>query len=116
MGISLLQSANALNSLKSKFEPVNLETASFIPKDMTRAYRNRKYIVTVYDNKPVTTGTAILAMIQRIDATIIENHWSEIQKIKNELFGEESIAIEYYPAHSQLIDRHNIYWIWIYPA
>jgi hypothetical protein len=58
----------------------------------------------------------VQVLIQKIDNTPSLNHWSEIQKIKNELFGEETTAVEYYPAQSELIDNHNIYWIWIYPA
>ena len=99
----------------TKFEKIDLSTASFIPKGMTRAFKNTRYVVMVYDNSPVTTGTAIRVMIQKHNDTPILNHWSEIQKIKNEIFGEETVAVEYYPAKSQLIDDHNIYWIWIFP-
>ena len=28
---------------------------------------------------------------------------------------EETTAVEYYPAQSELIDDHNIYWLWIFP-
>jgi hypothetical protein len=69
----------------------------------------------VYNNSLVSTGTAIRVMVQKHNDTPIVNHWSEMQKIKNEIFGEETTAIEYYPAKSQLIDDHNIYWFWIFP-
>jgi hypothetical protein len=99
----------------TNFEKIDLSTASFIPKGMTRAFKNTRYVVMVYDNSPVTTGTAIRVMVQKHNDTAILNHWSEMQKIKNEIFGEETIAVEYYPAKSQLIDDHNIYWFWIFP-
>jgi hypothetical protein len=89
--------------------------ASFIPRGMTRAYRNTRFTVMVYDNSQVTTGTAIRVMVQKHDDTPSNNHWSEMQKIKNKIFGEETTAIEYYPAKSKFIDDHNIYWMWIYP-
>lgn len=54
-------------------------------------------------------------MIQKHDDTPIQQHWATIQKIKNEIFGEETTAVEYYPAKSNLIDDHNIYWLWIFP-
>jgi hypothetical protein len=69
----------------------------------------------VYDNSPVSTGTAIRVMVQKHDDTPILKHWSEMQKIKNEVFGEETTAVEYYPPKSKLIDDHNIYWMWIFP-
>ena len=99
----------------TRFEKIDLSNASFIPKGMTRAFKNTRYVVMVYDNSPVTTGTAIRVMVQKHNDTPILNHWSEMQKIKNEIFGEETIAVEYYPAKSQLIDDHNIYWFWIFP-
>jgi hypothetical protein len=101
----------------TSFEPVDLMkvSASVIPYGMTRAYRNTRYTVMVYDNTRVTTGFAIKVLIQKHDDTPILNHWSELQKIKNEIFGEDITAIEYYPTVENLIDKHNIYWLWIYP-
>ena len=39
--------------------------------------------------------------------------WSDIQRIKNDLFGEEAHAVEYYPKVSELVDDKNIYHVWI---
>lgn len=69
----------------------------------------------VYDNAHTTHGPAIQALIQSHADEPIKNHWSEIQRIKNEIFGKEVTAIEYFPAESELIDHYNIYWIFIYP-
>ena len=99
----------------SKFEQIDLSTAKAIPRGMTRAYRNTRFTVMVYDHSPVSTGTAIRVMVQRHDDTPIVRHWFTMQKIKNEIFGAETIAVEYYPAESKLIDDHNIYWFWIFP-
>jgi D-lyxose ketol-isomerase len=99
----------------TKFEQIDLTKAPFIPKGMTRAFRNTRYTVMVYDNEPTTKGTATKVMVQKYDDTPILRHWSEMQKIKNEIFGEETTAVEYYPAQSKLIDVHNIYWFWIFP-
>lgn len=93
----------------------DLSTVSFIPPGMTRAYRNNRYTVMVYENTMTTKGPATKVMIQRLDNTPIPGHWNEIQKIKNELFGEETVGIEYYPAESNLMDTYNIYWLWIFP-
>lgn len=99
----------------TKFEPIDLATARCVPEGMTRAFRNTRYTIMIFDNSPVSTGTAIKAMVQKHDDTPILRHWSEMQKIKNEIFGEETTAVEYYPAESQLVDYHNIYWLWIFP-
>ena len=110
-----LEAKKQLKQPVTNFQQIDLGLATFIPKGMTRAFKNTRYVVMVYDNSPVTTGTAIRVMVQKHNDTPILNHWSEMQKIKNEIFGEETIAVEYYPAKSQLIDDHNIYWFWIFP-
>ncbi len=85
------------------------------PPWMTRAFSNNRYVVMIEDNAKTDKGTAIKAMIQKHDNRPIPNHWRELQNIKNELFGEETMAIEYYPKESHLMDDHNIYWLWIFP-
>jgi len=97
------------------FEQCDLSIMSRIPTGMTKAFRNTRFTVMVYENVRMTTGTATRVMIQKHDDSVFPNHWAEIQKIKNEIFGPETMAIEFFPAESELIDDHNIYWIWIYP-
>lgn len=99
---------------ESTFESIDLTKRDFIPKGMTRAYANNRYVVMVYDSSPTTKGNAIRVMIQKHDNTPIVNHWKEIQMLKNEIFGKETTAIEYFPSESELIDDYNIYWIWIF--
>lgn len=41
--------------------------------------------------------------------------WAEKQRIKNELFGEHSIAIEVYPDERNLVDVCDVYHLWILP-
>jgi hypothetical protein len=110
-----LQAQKEFKKPVTKFQSIDLSTASFIPRGMTRAYKNTRYVVMVFDHSPVTTGTAIKVMVQKHDNMPIVKHWSEMQKIKNEIFGEETTAVEYYPAKSKLVDEHNIYWFWIFP-
>lgn len=100
---------------ETKFEQIDLNERSFVPDGVTRAYRNNRYTVMVYDNCPTTHGHATQVLIQNHFDEPIKNHWAEIQRIKNEVFGQEVTAVEYFPAESELIDQHNIYWIFIYP-
>lgn len=96
-----------------KFYEIDLATTNN-PNWMTRAFKNNRYIVMIDDNSITDKGSGIKAMIQRHDNNPIPNHWNEIQKIKNELFGKETIGIEYYPKESHLEDVHQIYWLWIF--
>lgn len=42
--------------------------------------------------------------------------WSEKQRIKNELFGKERIAVEVFPKESELVDAANMYHLWVLPV
>lgn len=99
---------------RGEFRPIDM-AANPHPEWMTRAFSNNYYVVMVQDNAPTTKGPAIKAMVQAHDNLPIKNHWKEMQRIKNEIFGEETMAIEYYPPESKLLDDHNIYWLWVFP-
>jgi hypothetical protein len=110
-----LAAEKLLKKPEDKFEPVDLSTAKNIPPGMTRSWRNNRYTVMVYDDSPTTHGPAIVVMIQNhMDAPIV-GHWATLQRIKSELFGNETTAVEYYPAESALHNYYNIYWLVIYP-
>ena len=36
------------------------------------------------------------------------------QKIKNEIFGDEYIALEVFPRESELVDEANMYHLWVF--
>lgn len=105
-----------LKEKETKFAPLDLHKAEYVPPGMTKAFKNNRYTVMIYENQATTAGFATRVMVQNHFNKPIENHWSEMNRIKNEIFGEETVAIEYYPQKSKLLDTHNIYWMWIYPT
>lgn len=66
-------------------------------------------------SRPLQTewGEVTHACIRNVDNTDIP--WAEKQRIKNELFGVDRIAVEVFPAETQLVDEANMYHIWILP-
>jgi hypothetical protein len=112
---SIQKEVDRLNKLPpGKFTAIDMSMHPH-PKWMSRAYRNNRYTVMIDYNCNTTHGKAIKAMVQKHGDVPIPNHWSEMQAIKNEIFGPEVMAIEYYPKESELVDQHNIYWLWIFP-
>jgi hypothetical protein len=109
-----IKALKLLKQMPVEFTAVDLQTANAVPKWCTRAFYNNRYFVTINDNAKTTNGAATVAMIQNHFNTPIVNHWKEIFKIKNELFGEDTVAVEYYPSVNDLVDDKNIYWIWIF--
>jgi hypothetical protein len=111
-----IKAKDLLRKPAGKFIAVDMEAFKHSsPKWMSRAFSNNRYVVMINDQAETTHGKAIRAMVQKHDDTPIINHWREMQSIKNEIFGEETTAVEYYPAESNLEDNHNIYWMWIFP-
>lgn len=72
----------------------------------------RMYCVMI---RPVETewGTVEHACIRNTPCTDIP--WAEKQRIKNEIFGKERIAVEVFPEESKLVDEANLYHIWVLP-
>lgn len=40
--------------------------------------------------------------------------WSEKMMIKNEIFGEDRVAIEVYPKQKNLVDSADVYHLWVF--
>lgn len=80
--------------------------------ELDRHFTDRKYSVQV---RTVQTdwGPVEHAVIRNTGATDIT--WREKQRIKNEIFGPERVAVEVFPAQSELVDDANLYHIWILP-
>ena len=108
------QAEKLLKKPAGKLEPIDLSTRN-APDWMTRAYSNNRYVVMIDDNARIKGITAIKAMVQRHDDKPIPGHWRQLQNIKNELFGAEAAAVEFYPQESLLEDVANIYWLWVIP-
>ena len=103
-----------LNRKWTPFEEVPLETIQH-PQWMTRLFKNNHFLVMVDDKTKTTRGYATRAFIRRNDSQPIEDHWNVIQAIKNQVFGEDVVGVEYYPRNNELVNDHNIYWLFIYP-
>lgn len=44
------------------------------------------------------------------------HNWMDMQDIKNTLWGEDTVAIEVYPAQSQFKNGSNTYHLWTWPG
>lgn len=88
-----------------------------------QVYANSEYTVLYRDEKRVDKhklvdehwkGTIRYLSIKRNDKEPIHD-WRDLQEIKNQICGEESEAIEIYPAESRLVDTANQYHLWVFP-
>ncbi len=89
------------------------ETMKKVHHKPYRVWLNGMFIVQAF-HTPNEWG-AIRLMIRWNDARA-DHDWGLFQRIKNDLFGHERVALEVYPAESNKQDVANMYWIWVLPA
>lgn len=64
------------------------------------------------DDRPGVVNAVHLS-IKRIDQKPVRD-WRDLQRIKNQLLGEECEAVELFPAESRLVDNANQFHLWGY--
>jgi hypothetical protein len=84
------------------------------PSWATRIYQNSRYTVMINDNHPTTKGPASLAYVSP-HAIGRDVFWKDLQRIKNEIYGPETVAVQYFPKESELVDIVNVYWLVVFP-
>lgn len=74
-----------------------------------RMWRNNLYQVIEEQLEPIEGWPPLTYLsIKRLDRNPIHD-WRDLQRIKNELVGEEAEGVELYPAESRLVDNANQY-------
>jgi len=67
----------------------------------------------VFNGFPKENGEVAWLSIKRLDKEPIHD-WRDLQRIKNEVVGEEAEAIEIYPAESRKMDVANQYHLFVF--
>jgi hypothetical protein len=81
-------------------------------REATQCFVNEVYQVNIQEIKDTDGRPWMYLSIKRRDKKAIHD-WRALQRIKNELVGEEYEAIEIYPRESELIDEANQYHLWV---
>ncbi|GGC68410.1 DUF7694 domain-containing protein [Chelatococcus reniformis] len=81
-------------------------------KQIRFAYRNQLYAVLV---RPVHTGWGVVQHLAICTVSSIEPPWRDKQRIKNELFGADRVAVEVMPPAARLVDQADMYHVWVLP-
>ena len=74
---------------------------------------NNRYSVQISD-EATEWGLVIHLWIRRHDGEMVRS-WADMQRIKNEIIGEDRVAIEVFPAQQDLVDDANIAHLWVLP-
>jgi hypothetical protein len=108
------QSASGLGARPrwTPFDLVGPQTTDFhladgeVYRDECDVYLNSRYKVAKYDDGEITHLS-----IKRLDGQALQD-WRELQRIKNELLGEEIEAVQLHPAESRLLDMCDQVHLW----
>lgn len=109
------------NTPWTALEPAELPNIDHLPLNIQRfikrdhIYLNNLYQVNVRVMEPQTEGIIITHLSIKLRTKDIIKDWRHFQLIKNQLCGEESLAIEIYPPESKLVDTANQYHLWVFP-
>lgn len=77
------------------------------------AFRNDLYAVLC---RPVATMNGEVVHCAIRTASNLEPPWRDKQRIKNECFGAERVAVEVMPSAANLVDAADMYHMWVLPA
>lgn len=85
-------------------------------KQQEEIWLNSRFQVHIYRNAPNGFHQPVAWLsIKTRQAPFHRHDWRELQRIKNELCGEECEAVEIYPAESRLHDSADQYHLWVFP-
>ena len=84
-------------------------------REVHTAWTNGWLSVSVRTIKETSLGIPVEHAFIRT-AMCDELTWAEKQRVKNEIFGKDRMAIEVYPRVDDLVDAADIYHIWVFPA
>lgn len=76
-------------------------------REVRAAHRNKVFAVL---DRPIAGGVRHLAVSSLSGE---RPSWWEMQRIKNELAGETSTAVEVYPPQSEVVDGADMFHIWV---
>lgn len=85
------------------------------PAEARRAAENGVFSVMMRETDAGAWGPVTHAWIKTVSEAP-DITWAEKQRIKDELFGRERVAIEVYPPRSELVDQANLFHLWVFPA
>ncbi|MGG0718703.1 hypothetical protein ABE096_14060 [Robertmurraya massiliosenegalensis] len=94
--------------------PKQLKTGTGWFGELDRVYSDRgsNYVVMI---RTVETQWGPVEHVCIRNAKSTDIPWAEKQRIKNEIFGEERVAVEVFPKTSELVDHAMMYHLWVLP-
>lgn len=81
--------------------------------EFTEVRKNSVFSVLVRDIVGTDGGTYTHLAISSLSGT--RPTWWEAQRIKNELAGDDAVAVEVYPPQAEVVDDADMFHLWVLP-
>lgn len=96
------------------FEPATLPPHDRANDHPVAVFLNSRYQVNVYTEfNQAPFGRVVWLSIKTRDKQA-RHDWRDMQRIKNEIVGEQYDAVEIYPAEDKLVDTANQFHLWVF--
>jgi hypothetical protein len=102
--------------------PFEAQDVSDIPGRCTLVSNERWSPIAYVNNRYTVQISTVATAIGEVMHLWIRHHtgempraWSDLQRIKNEIAGNERAAVEVFPPVSELVDSANMAHLWVYP-
>lgn len=83
------------------------------PDSPEAVLQNSIYVVAIYKHPVENIGNIMHLVINRVDGKPTRN-WEDLQRIKNEIAGEEVEGVELFPSEKRKVDHDKIH-LWCLP-
>lgn len=70
---------------------------------------------TEISHRYLTCGYVTHLRIYRRDGKEIVANWDLLQRIKTDILGDDTIAVEFYPPEIELVNEVNMRHLWVFP-
>jgi hypothetical protein len=90
---------------------LSVEETDDLLNDDPEMWKNHRYTVMVDRDD---SGIVKSLSIRRNDRKALRD-WRDLQRIKNEIAGEDVEAMELYPMEERVVDTSNQFWLWCLP-
>jgi hypothetical protein len=77
-------------------------------------WHNSRYVVLQCHPQATEWGDVTRLMVRRNDNNPTVP-WSDLQRVKNEIMGEDRVAIQVHPPVDELVDDAHIFHLWVLP-
>ena len=101
-------------NIHPKYEDQSYKLAAHTIKNIRRAFVSQEVSVQISSFYHTVHGEVVHLWIRRHDSKPLG--WTQLQRIKNEILGEDQLCVQVFPKQSDVVDQANMYHLWSFDS